>query len=306
MAGDSGVSKLLLALVGSLVFSSVIISFILMGAYGVNVSGLNLDTGITHYSPHQNFETCSYNDSTWFTLSSGEYSGWKPVCGSGLVYLGKTFDDTILHWPLTELTFSYVLFKNEQADGNGNIINNYYINNSVHSDYSIILKYTDSANQNEIIVDSTGYHIPNHFFSRYYTLGDLFFYPYADANTLENPVYRTVYNEEAKTAMLYLDGNLLFTATNLKISGFFDSTAYYGGLGAKTNGFTLKLLDTDNQVVSDNVGNILNQVIGFMGTIIKLCLWNVDEIYLPAIANLILIKTQIAGIIICIIVIMRG
>ena len=109
----------------------------------------------------------------------------------------------------------------------------------------------------------------------------------------------------------YWNGALMFTQTGI-LHDFLNPanlfTTYYAGVSSSTSGFTIESMS----VGAFSLGNtgdgsgILESLAGFFSVIMTIVLWNVNPQFLPWELNLLFIKTQLAGIVICIIIIIRG
>jgi hypothetical protein len=296
---DGSVAALLLTLFFSLVISSLTISFLLLEVYGVSVAGVDLPSSsdtLLMYSNEQSYKNGTFdlelNRETW-------YGDWDYIAGTGVVFQSLGLSD-----------YSYLVIKNIQVDANGFYQNSYFINNSVHSNYCIGLRITSGSDTNEICITDDGFHVPNYIYLTNTKWGNKYFYPYPNANQIENVSIKTIYNEDDLTADFYFNGVKYFTVNQLAepIHIFDVFGVYYGGISANIQGFTLEEFQTENNIINTNAKtqDTLALISGFIITVLKIVAWNVDSIYLPLELNLIFIKTQLAGIIICIIMIIRG
>jgi hypothetical protein len=287
---DSGAIEVtLIGLLFSLTFSSILISFLLLQAYGYQVTGnqapISLpDNGVI--SPIQNYQTNEINDNINYVSKFG--STWKYISGVGKMLLldGK----------------SYMALKGVQpANDVYTVI--YKINNSVKADYGIVLRYTDQdMNQMVVEVKQDGYHIPAYLLLE---TQDHYFYPKLNANQNERPTIKTVWNDKTGDLQYYEDNLLVFHATNLPSEmPFISATHYYAGVSSSTSGFAVESIDASSIVAGAT--NIVQQLGAFLDVMAKVVLWNVNSQFLPLELNLLLIKTQLAGVIICVIMILRG
>lgn len=286
---NASVETTLLGLFFSLSFSSIVIAFLLLQAYGVQVSGnyapISMpDGGVI--SPLQNYQTNQISDNVNYVSKFG--STWLYVPN-----VGRT---------LSADGLSYMALKGVQPVNDVYTIN-YEINNSVLSDYSIILRYTDGdLNQLIVNVKADGYHIPRELPIGSY---DVFFFARPNANQNPDVTVKTVYNDKLGTLDWYEDGSLIFSASGLPSEiPFITLTRYFAGVGSSTSGFAVKSIHAGS-IIADST-NIVQQIGAFIDVLAKIVLWNVDSQYLPLELNLIFIKTQLAGIVICAIVIARG
>lgn len=285
---NASVETTLLGLFFSLSFSSIIIAFLLLQAYGIQVSGNYAPISIPDggvISPLQNYQTNQISDNVNYVSKFGSTWVYVPNVGRTLSADG----------------LSYMALKGVQPVNDVYTVN-YEINNSVLSDYAIILRYTGDLNQLVVNVKSDGYYIPRELPIGSY---NVFNFPRANANQNADVTIKTVYNEKLGTLDWYEDGSLIFSASGLPSEiPFITLTRYYAGVGSSTEGFAVKSISVGS-IIADAT-NIVQQLGAFLDVLAKIVLWNVDSQFLPLELNLIFIKTQLAGIIICAIVILRG
>lgn len=299
--GEAQVAIALIFLVFSLMFTSASMSYYANSIYhNESVSSITFPTGAKSYPSEQNFATGQYNKSTWNMVGSREFEVQENI---GVVLI---LNDPIHTW-------SWLYLANQVKDSNGYITNTYYINNSVHGPYVIPLRYTGSSDQNEIRIDSDGFHIPNYVipslgFNNPVPLGDLYFYPYANAKDIDYPTIKTVYNDDIPSVTFYFNNEELFTTYDLKTDGnwFNLFPRYYAGVASNTLGFTLVAFNTENSIQLSDDTSLINMVLNFITTMLQIIVWTIPENILPLVLNIILIKTQLAGIIICLVIIARG
>lgn len=301
---DSGVSRLLITLVTSLLISSLLISWFLLNIYGVSVAGIqlpqNTDIGKIH-SNNQNFSS----DKIDYEVINVE-GIWTYYAGVGRV--------------LTQLGYngySYLLIDKIQPNIDGDRDNTYYINNSAinmlgkHGEYSIILRYTGGIDQNELIFSNTGITIPTYLINAYWKSGSKYFYAYPDINQISNPKIRTVYDDTDLSLTVYMDDVLLFTTTSLNTNQnlFGVWGRHYGGVGSFTLGFTLFNFYTPNDIVDTGTTtgqDVLGHIAQVLSVIIQVTTFQINPAYIPLEWSIILIGTQEAGILICAAIIIRG
>jgi hypothetical protein len=286
---NGSVETTLLGLLFSLSFSSIVIAFLLMQAYGVQVTGnyapISMpDGGVI--SPLQNYQTNQINDNVNYVSKFG--STWVYVPNVGRV--------------LSNDGLSYMALKGVQPVNDVYTIN-YQINNSVLSDYAIILRYTNGdLNQLVVNVKADGYHIPRELPVGSY---DAFYFPRVNANQNSDVHIKTVYNDKLGTLDWYEDGSLIFSASGLPSElPFITLTRFFAGVGSSTKNFAVESINAGSLIA--DATNIVQQIGAFIDVLAKIVLWNVDSQFLPLELNLIFIKTQLAGVIICAIVIARG
>jgi len=294
---EGSVATILIGLLFSLTFSSIVISFLLLQVYGVAVTGIDLPTSsdVKIFSSNQNYKNGSFNaelnKETW-------WGDWEYIAGSG--------------WSLVSTglrQYSYLVIKNIQPVDN-KITNSYWINNAVHSDYCVGMRVTSGSDVNEVCVDSNGIYIPDYIILTNTVWGTHAYFSYPDANLIENVVIKTIYDEKGKRATVYFNGAQVIDTTDLEDPITWQTVfgVWYAGLSGNTPGLILEDFQTENPIqdTSQVETNTLVLISGFIVTLVKIVGWNVDSIYLPLELNLMFIKTQLAGVIVCIIMIIRG
>lgn len=297
-----GMSGALLGLFAYIFFISLIISFLVVNIYGINYDTLNLptQTDVKIYDSNQDFKNGSYDLSTIVRSIS---SNWIYIENVGM-YLKDTG--------------GYLVIDNIQVDSAGDYSNTYQINNSainlfgVHGDYCIILRYTGVTNQNVVCIDSSGFHIYEYFLNAGIIIGDKFFFAYPNANQIERPIIKTVYNENLPSLDFYLNGNKLFITSQLNTGGsiFEWGGRYYGGVYSNTIGFVLESFKSDNQIISLPKNTVYDQI-GLLAvlfnTMLKISLYQLPSFILPAELIIVFISFPEALFIIALaIVIIRG
>lgn len=302
---DGNAVVILTGLLFSIIFSSVVIAFLLMQVYGVSavVPELPTQNDVKVFSNKQGFVDGAYDLST---IVASLNSKWVNRADVGMVLSTLSTGD-----------MSYIAIDNIQKDTSGLYQNTYVINNSAtnilgrHGDYCILLRYTGGVDQNEVCFTSDGVKIPTYLINAYTQWGNRYFLAYPDINQIERATIKTVYNDINLKVTVYFNGDKLIETTSLSpdsnIMGLWGR--YYGGVGSWILGFTLESFETLGgivDVVTNNGQDILGSIAGFIGTILKIVLWNVDSAFLPLELNIIFIKTQLAGIIVCVISIIRG
>jgi hypothetical protein len=258
------------------------------------------------YTGSQDFSSCSFNDSTWIKTTSG---GWTTECGVGKVLTG----------PYVGLVNSYLLLKGEVADSNGVYTNTYYINNTPLKPYTIVLRYTDNVAQNEILVDSTGFHIPNYVIPGWIiptpitmgtpvSIGTLFDYDYPNADQIQYATIQTVYEPTEPRVTFIFNGDTLFSTTELKSSQLVFAiltSPNYGGVGSYGQDFTLTKYETNNQI-NANSQNSATMVWDFVSQIYNVLSWKIPVEYDPLGITTMIISIEEIGLFICIIFIIVG
>jgi len=299
---DGSVSGLLMALIFSVIFSSSVIAFILMQMYGITAIAPTLpireyQDGLKFYDSNQNYETGAFDlNITGKTM----YGSWSWVLGTGLT----------LDWALP-FSMGGVLLEYIQKDSAGLYQNSYWLDNSVHSDYCVVLRYTSGSDTNEVCADINGFFIPSYFPAGTTITGHVYDYPYPNANQDNNPVIKTIYNDDTHTGDFYYNGNKLFTTNKFHEYDILPqlNTIKYAGVRANTAGFVFEEFQTESQIINPYNSSTENPVVmvaGFILALLKILVWNVDSQFLPLELNIIFIKTQLTGIIVCIVIIIRG
>jgi hypothetical protein len=282
-----GAVNILIVLLFSLTFSSFVIAFILTQAYGANLQGNNMGIvlpGSDVIKAVQDYTTNDINDNVNFVSKSGDWH-FVPNVGRVLDYTGLPADYYLMLKGVIPVGSVYTTI--------------YQVNNSPQTDYKIVVRFTDDMNQIEVRVTNDGFHIPNQLG---FGLGDLYFFPYPNANQEQRVKIKTVFDNSKNTLDFYFNDVLLFTKSDLpgdwlNIGGI--SPRYYAGVSSTSKGFTVESMNPTSGISTPDAAGVLQQVSGLFDVFTKIVLWNVDEKYLPLILNIIFIKTQLAGVIIC-------
>lgn len=292
---DGAIETTLIGLIFSLTFSSLVIAFLLVEFYGAGVAGIaapvNSFPDAQILSSFQNYQTNDISDSVNYKT---ERSGtWVYVPNVGRVLSGVSVPFGMM---------SPMILLNGVSPINNEYIVKYAINNSVKGDYAIIVRWSKNPSDVIVYVKSDGFHIPK-------TMdifgGEFGFYPYPNANQVENVDIRTEFNENSGVLKFYFNGVLAFTQIGIPQQIIIPFTAtYYAGVTSSTDGFTLKNINMGAIDLTDT--NIMKSVASFIIVLAKIVVWNVDSQYLPLELNFLFIKTQLFGIIVCAIMIIRG
>jgi hypothetical protein len=278
---------------------SMVLSFLLVNIYGTsNIAGIKLpsQSDIQTFSSSQNFKSGNFDLNT---TGQDINSKWVYTSGIGMV--------------LTELgqhTYSYFGINNIQEDESAYYQNSYWINNTPvnvfgnHNDYSIILRFTGGVDQNEILVEDDGFHIPIYLLNANFIVGDNYFFAYPNANQVEYPVIKTIYNDKDLSLDFYFEGSKIFTTTQLNTDAnlFGLWGRYYGGVGSHTQYFTLEQFDTSNTIISTSTTNgsdVIGMLASLFVTIIKISTWQIPAWILPVELVVIFITLPEAGILVC-------
>jgi hypothetical protein len=287
-----------------LLIQSVIITWFSTQWYGSSsINSLPMPTGIQTFSSKQDFSTCSLNTSTWLVTGT---SSWLNYCENGISGVGVT---------LVRLdyqggrAYSWLLLNNIIPDGSGSITNTYQINNSVGlssgAPYVIALRYTGGLDQIELRVDDDGFHIPNYIIPPILNrplqaLSDQYFQPSNYPDRISNPTITTVYNTNANTLTFTFNGQSYSTSglkQDANLFGLFGR--YYGGVGSNYIGFTLSSLTTSNNIVLNNSGSALNQILNFISVLSSMVLFSIPTTLLPTELSFFTVRLPEFGIILC-------
>lgn len=293
--GDtSGVAQVAIFLTTSIIFSSICISWFLLQIYGVAVAGIPIPNP-------QSVSEINFVDSTGGVdnvLIKG--GNWVYNAGIGRI---ATQDN------------SYLVFDNIALGVDNYYTNKYIINNSIKKDYSIILEYS-SDRVIEVITKQDGLYVHDsgELLFGLITANDVF-YPLAGANQITNAQITVLYsptaNPSAPTHQEYLiytiNGQTVISESWLNQKSITGITKlYYGGVGAKNAGLTITNFKTTNDKATADLTSFAYMIAYYASAIVKILVWNVDSQYLPMEINIIFIKSQLFGLGICIIVMMRG
>jgi hypothetical protein len=297
---SSFAAGLLIALIFSLIFSSVSIAyFVTEMGINANIPQIVLPNELKSYNSEQDFLNGTFDIGTLTKVSSAT---WTYIEKVGYVLTGHSMGGE-----------NYFYIMNINPDSTKTITNNYKINNSPLNDYSIVIKGNSGISNNEIIVRSDGFHIPTYFITGSY-FGERDFIPYPNANKLQNVLIQTIYHEksfggtEDSTLTFKFNGNTYQTTMNKDDTFlFFGGTQFYGGVNSKSLGFTLEYFKTGNTISgTGEQKDALSMIADFIQTVLLILFWNLPESVLPLTLNILLIKTQLFGILTCIVVILRG
>lgn len=280
----TGAGQIVIYFTISLLFSSVVISWMLLNAYGISVSGITLPE-LTSGTQIQDLSSSN--------MTTEEGGGWSYTTE------GKT----------STAENSYLIFKSV-IPVDFKYINEYSIYNPYQKDYSVILEKSPSSIK-EIIVKSDGFYIPA--YNGDLLNGGTYYYKYPDANKYQNVKIKTVYfrpsagTSNALKTDFYFNDKFLFSANGIGSYIMVDNT-YYGGIGSKNNiGVRLNsYIHAAGDVKADDWLNLAPMFVSFLVTAIKVIVWNIDAQYFPIELNILLIKSQVFAIAIGWLMIGRG
>jgi len=277
------------------IISSAVISFILLQSYGYQTVGNEATItppGSETTNGFQDYTSNTISDNNNYETGFGDYR-YQP--GIGRVLMSATGEQWLLLSRVSPSNYVYTV--------------TYKLNNSVKSDYAIAVRYTGSNPYDIVVhVKSDGFHIHNEMIP----LIEYNFYSYPGANQISKPVIKTIFTEkpnENGILNFYMNDQLIFTKSDIAYPSLFgvgsDAGWYFAGVMSEAIGFTIESISVPGfgTVASTD---IIGQLAAFFEIFAKIIVWNVNPIFLPWEINLIFIKTQLAGIIVCLVVIARG
>lgn len=302
MGGNSS-AYIVATMLISLFISSFFISYFAINMYGYDLKNtIDLPNSIESYSSEQNFITGAYNAST---LDKTGNTGWTYYKNVGMVLT-----------TLGALT-NYFLIDNINVASDNTVTNYYVINNSVKSDYTIVLRYTGGYDTNEIEVKSDGFHVPYYYPVGNIRIGDNQFIPLAEANKYTDVVIQTNYydgdkNTKTKATCIMIFNGVTYEFNNMfwkdKGESEFYGSIFYGGVKSETLGFAFKSFKTDSIIAgsgSNDSGSIA-MIASLIKTMLALVVWGLPEQIMPLTLQLLLIRTQEAVLLIGIAGFIRG
>jgi hypothetical protein len=289
-------------------FAGILTAFVLASAGMALIIDGKMHTGV------DKFNYGLESNEIYFTQNFTSNSSYSQQNVFGATDYSGKWTQSEIGYTLTEntlfLKYPSLLFKNI-LKLNGKWDNTYYINNSVHNDYIMYLRRTNNflslGDNIEVKVDSSGIHVKEFdILSPYgYDAG-----VYLDSSIIntDSVEIRTVYDDILNTADVYFQGVLIIQTTNLKkLTWMSTGTFYYAGVASRTVGFTLSAINTKMSKLSiSSVNTGMDNIISFLTTFIYLLGWNVDEVYLPWVFNIILIKIPEATLFLWFLALIRG
>lgn len=203
----------------------------------------------------------------------------------------------------------------------------YYINNSVHGDFSLYPRYTKTFliknwDTIELCFDDNMIYIPNQILP---ILHD-YEYAYNGITSKDTLKVTTIFHEKTRIqnylgevedysyVKVYINDIYVFTTPALTQLTTF-SYPYYAGVDTQIPDFTISKIDCNVRVgqTETQSGSILMEFFGFSGkiteflkTMFTLLVWNVDEKYLPWELNVLFIKLPVFALIGTAVLIARG
>jgi hypothetical protein len=303
----SATTGILIALVFSVLFTSIVISwFITEMQVGGNIEQIELPNSLRSYNSEQNFASGTYDLET---LKRSGSSHWQFRENVGLVLTQTSGDVSYLY-------IDYII-----PDGTHTVTNYYTINNSQHIPYSIVISNAGMAS-NEIMVKSDGFHMPAYGVTGLYNGWDMHFIPFNNPLQYDEVKIKTTYKEGLRECPLFdICRYTRYPVFNFEYNGIsyivpedkintpeFEAVNIYGGVAAQTAGIAVKDFKTDNTISGTEkiTNDPLTYISSFLDTMFKLLTWGLPESIMPFYVNLILIKSQLFGILVCLVFLIRG
>lgn len=295
MKNDEGaIETTLMGLLFSLTFSSIVISFLLLQVFGYAVVGnekmITTLPDEQSLNPLQDYKSNDIVDSNYYNDNRYPLSKWVWIPDVGRVLTGSGGTE-------------YKLLLNFVGEENGVRTVNYVINNSVKQDYSVVVReWTGSSFYNmNIHVHSDGFHLPDGILG----ITDTIYVPFPNANQIEHVKIKTEFNQKKGEVKFYFNDKLMFTKDGYPVPIVGIDYGHYAGVASQTDGFTVESINVGVFATLDQA-SVLEQLGAFINVLLQVVVWNVNSKFLPLELNLLFIKTQLAGIIICIVMILRG
>ncbi len=299
MSDQNGAAVLLVVLICSLLITSTVTSFLLLEKYGVTALELQIPDTLTQkvYSSSQNFSEGEYNKTVLFKAywTFFNNSAWLEEEGIGLVLQNNP----------SNKEGDYLIIKNIIPDASGLVTNYYRLTNTANKGrIAIVLRYGGYADYNEITIEPDGYHFYSHGIlgTERKQIGFV-----ADSKVYYETDYEIVtrYNTNTEKLSYTVNGrSYSFNGLN-KIDNLFGYPRFYAGVSATKAGFVWKDFNTNNKITVSGVSEAesetaltLSYLGGFAAVLLKIIVWTIPEAYLPLAWNIVLIKSQIVGIII--------
>lgn len=278
-------------MITSLFLSSLFISYFALEIHGIDLGYIDIEEnlGDTTVFPKDDYRIESVGHSSIFTTV-----GTWTQSNIGL---------SLSSMPLIYPEYSAVFYNNLKPDKGGYVTNTYKINNSVKQPYGIILAF-DPPNgkwiNNRLIVDSTGFHVPNTLTSIWEIIGggtnDVYFYPYPNAEKIEDVVITTTYNTKDTSFSFIFNGQQY---TGGKINEELQDRIYedtYGGVITNSEGFTLETFSSVNSMgdnaAKEGVLDGLTYGLALITTMIRALTFGLPLEIMPATIQLIFIRSQ--------------
>jgi len=289
--GTETVAGVLIFLLTSIIISSVAITWFLFQIYGISISGVVLPSQ-TDGSVNINLMDNSTESNANLYNSIGSSWSYNPATG-------RTANNAN----------SYLIFDNVALGIANYYTNDYYINNANKTDYSIVLEYNNDG-VIEVITKQDGFYICDSasFFGVSSPCG---YHAYANANQITDLKITVKYSPTANQEdyLIYsINDKVIFSKPWYELKsriGALDKI-YYGGVGAKYAGLTISNFKTTNDKAGNDLTNYTYLITAYIVAILKILVWNVDSMYLPLELNVMFIKTQLIGIGVCMVIILRG
>jgi hypothetical protein len=283
----------------SLFFSTFFISYFDLGFNGsTEMHPYSLPNNLNSYFGAQNYQTGAFNNSV--NKIDGLGNEWEYVTNIGMIH---TFVSLIP-------SQNYFLIKNVQSDGNNNYDNIYVVNNSIGKPYKIVLRYVGSSNENDLLIDDSGIHVP--YYGIFGTISDFTStvdYPNADKIspvTIQTSYHEGGANEDSYVSVTF-DGNtysyLKANPNSINIPNmvyqFLTGDNAYAGIASEYEGTTLVYFNTNNGILNpESTTNSLVLVSSVIVTMLKLMTYTYPYSIIPIELQLLLIGPQEFGILI--------
>jgi hypothetical protein len=262
----------------SLLFTSVVTSWVLLQAFGVSIAGLPFEL------PNGD-ATIDLSNTDDIEESGG---AWTYTDGK----------------KVSTATDSYIVSR-KVNHLQGVYTNTYQIDNPNQLDYSVVLTRSPFRTQ-EIIVQSDGFRVVESTIGLSDIFGEntIYFYPYEGANQVTSANIKTKFDTNAmltpdvqdnSVVDFYFNGNPLFSVYQTSVNGFNIQSqtitdVFYGGVGSKNNiGLGVSEFTTNS---AGSTTSTFSDLWNFATVLFKLLGWGIDSQYLPVELNLLLIKTQ--------------
>lgn len=251
---------------------------------------------------------------TYETSSYQDYTSNNSYFNENLIAYG--FSDTA-YWEKTDLGFkliqdtfskSVLLLKNIVPD-DGIYDVTYFINNTPLEPFSIYPQHSNDNKRIEIYIDSSGYHILDYLtlFNVYFIpTGDLYFYEDSSLMTTELIQLRTLFDTKTGTLSLYKgdEGILVFSQSEFEFSN--DVNTYYAGISSQSEGIKLEKVYGKMQSYNPDSDRGITYALNYVFSMLQILFWVVDEMYLPLVINVLVVKFPLVMAIIFFIMIIRG
>jgi hypothetical protein len=285
----AGIETLMATLIFSLVFSSVVISFLLLNTYGYAATGAESELSII-----SNENILGLQDYTTNTISNNANYIQTGTGAGTYVYIpgiGRELQNN-------NFGLEPKLMLRGVQSLNGTYTITYKINNTVHADFTIYARYNGALAYLNIPIKITTDKVEILDFHEFTAAQSV---DLLGANTNNHVTIKTQFNEPAGILDVYYDDVLIMSRSGYTGEG----NDFYAGVMSKQNGFIIESINAGSIDLNSNT-DIFSQASNFLEVLALIIVWNVNPVFLPWEFNLIFIKTQVTGLIICIFVWLRG